>query len=508
MNNDNFFLYNSLTKQLDKLDLPKDKTIGWYSCGPTVYDSAHLGHARTYLTFDIIKRVLEYSGYSINYVMNITDIDDKIINRVRENMVKNGLPADAKMDNAFYHQFVRQQEQLFWEDMDSLGIDRPHIVTRVTEYIDKIIAFIEKIQENGFAYESNGSVYFDSGKYKEAGFNFSPLLEMVSEKSDNEFLGEKRSYEDFALWKKAKTGELKFSSKWSEGRPGWHIECSVMASDILGTEFMIHSGGIDLIFPHHNNEIIQAGAYVNEKDHKWVCMFLHSGHLNIEGLKMAKSLKNFVTIKQYLQNVGTAQQLRLLFLTHRWHKPLDYSQESIDETKRIEKRIGDFLKHISFLKKELPQIKSKFTQNDVDYAESVKNIKFLVNVALRDNIDTQIVINTLLDGINKTYGYLGTEYNWTLIGEFVIFLERMLELFGLEFKNNDQDVNADQWIKLAVDLREDIRDIVKNNKKDISKPVMGELFKLLDDFRDTKLTTLGVKLEDRGQNRSTKWSII
>lgn len=497
-------LQNSLTKQLEPLEIPKNTTIGWYSCGPTVYDSAHLGHARTYLTFDIVRRVLEYYGYTINYVMNITDIDDKIIQRVRERMISGGTDPNQEMNMEMYLDFVRNQEREFWEDMDRLGISRPHVVTHVTDFIDHIIKYIDQIIRNGYAYISNNSVYFDSERFKSAGFNFSPLYEMPSERSDNEFLGEKRSHQDFALWKNAKQGEIMYPSPWGYGRPGWHIECSVMASEILGEEVMIHSGGIDLIFPHHNNEMVQAHAHLDKKDHSWVKMFLHSGHLNIEGLKMAKSLKNFITIKQYLNEVGTAQQLRILFLIHRWHKPLDYSTETIEESKRVEKKFADFLEHVNFLKREGKLFRSTLEQNDEVYSEAIKQIKIGVDEAFRNNVDTQTVIGLLLEGINRTYGYLEGEYNLTLILEFTRFLGRILEVCGLEFTNKSTS-DANQWIKLAVDLREDVRDIVKNHKKEIPKPVLGEIFKLLDDFRDVKLQNLGVRLEDRGQSQTTKW---
>lgn len=501
MNQEPILLYNSLTRQLEPLTVPPDQTIRWYSCGPTVYDSAHLGHARTFLTFDIVRRVLEHFGYTVTYTMNITDIDDKIINRVRERY----LNPDEDMTMDVYQKFVREQEDSFWSDMDLLNIRRPQIVTRVTQFIEKIIAYVDTICDNGFAYVSNSSVYFDSEAFKSAGYNFSPLIESVSERDDNQFLGEKKNHADFALWKAAKPGEISFDSPWGPGRPGWHIECSVMASHILGDEFHVHSGGIDLIFPHHNNEIIQANAYVNKPDHRWVEMFLHSGHLNIDGCKMAKSLKNFITIRKYIEEVGTPQELRLLFLLHRWHKPLDYSADTIDEAKRIDKRFEEFISHIEFVKRDSKFIKMEMTEHDVVYQDLIKQIKIEVNRALRTNIDTQVALNTLLDGVNKTYSYLESDYSLTLVLEFWDYMTTMLNVFGLNYGSQSNTQTVDPWIDLAVNLREDIRSTVKAHKGDVSKPAMGDIFRILDEFRDVKLKEMGVQLQDRGQNQTTKW---
>lgn len=217
--------------------------------------------------------------------MNITDVEDKIIKNSKEEGVE-------------YFEFARKWEAEFFQDMNSLGVEPPDYLTRVTEYMPEIIRFIEKIIENGYAYESNKSVYFNIEEYRKANFQYGKLKRVKAAETEAEEKDEKKekiNKEDFVLWKAAKEGEPTWPSKWGEGRPGWHIECSAMATEILGDDLDIHSGGIDLIFPHHENELAQSEAYLNKAG--WVKYFIHVGHLHIDGCKMSKSKKNFITIK-------------------------------------------------------------------------------------------------------------------------------------------------------------------------------------------------------------------
>mmetsp|Transcript_4072 Transcript_4072/g.14391 ORF Transcript_4072/g.14391 Transcript_4072/m.14391 type:complete len:863 (+) Transcript_4072:79-2667(+) len=392
-------MYNSITDSKVEFVPAEGRKVSWYICGPTVYDSSHIGHARNYVSFDVLRRVVsDYFGYNVTYAMNITDLDDKIIIRTHFNRLRrlyetaNGLaaslPAEAKEELAnakkhinanlkdivelertatalvsavtvtledeeaaraagasdafvteFYGQFDIQEAYLelakfyekdFFEDMDLLNVRRPDVVTRVSEYVSEIVQYVEKIIDNGFAYPANGSVYFDMKAFTEAGFGYrktSPHIdasEVAALLRDGEGdlaaeLGKKRQ-QDFALWKALKPGEPVWPSPWGEGRPGWHIECSAMASNILGEKVDINCGGVDLRFPHHDNQLAQSEAHYGCK--QWVNYFLHTGHLHINGLKMSKSLKNFITIKKSLE-VYTARQMRLLFLTHKYSSPLE-----------------------------------------------------------------------------------------------------------------------------------------------------------------------------------------
>ncbi|CBZ55622.1 hypothetical protein NCLIV_060470 [Neospora caninum Liverpool] len=290
----------------------KGNRVCWYGCGPTVYDASHMGHARTYVTFDVIRRIMsDYLNYDVTMCMNITDIDDKIIKRSIEQGVD-------------FLTLARHWEKEFFNDMAALNVRLPSVVTRVSEYIPEVLSLIERIVKNGYGYESQGSVYFDTQTFRKTDKHIYGRMEPSSVSDESRVLegegelgltsSEKRHPCDFALWKKAKEGEPSWDSPWGKGRPGWHIECSAMADSILPFPLDIHSGGIDLRFPHHDNELAQSEA-ANDRP-QWVNYFLHSGHLHIHGAKMSKSLKNFITIKECLSRF-TARQIRLLCLMNR-----------------------------------------------------------------------------------------------------------------------------------------------------------------------------------------------
>lgn len=298
-NLDTLHVSNSLSKDKKEKFVPVNgNDVQIYICGPTVYSDSHLGHARTYVCFDTIKKLLrDYFGYNVKFAMNITDIDDKIINASKES-------GKDFLDIARYY------EKQFLEDMGKLNVEMPDVLTRVTEYMPEIIKFIEKIIDNGFAYESKGSVYFDVEAYSaDPDHSYAKLKPTAvgdaQALADGEgvLVGaviEKRSNKDFALWKASKEGEPKWESTWGPGRPGWHIECSAMVNEIFPSwPIDVHGGGIDLQFPHHDNEIAQSEAYLGCD--QWIKYFWHTGHLNIDGLKMSKSLKNFIKIDELLK---------------------------------------------------------------------------------------------------------------------------------------------------------------------------------------------------------------
>ena len=305
-------VYNSLTRSKVRF-IPKDPSrVLWYQCGPTVYAESHMGHARTYVCLDIIRRISQdFFGYNIVLCQNITDIDDKIIIRSSERQIP-------------FRELAAANEAEFFDDMSRLGVQLPDMITRVSEYIPEIIVFVEALIEKGFAYASNGSVYFNTGTFEQAGHKYGKL--MPEQIGNSELLAEgegaltanddKQNPTDFVLWKKTKTHadgmfEPSWESPWGNGRPGWHIECSVMskcATERLGGGTIdVHAGGVDLKFPHHENEIAQSEGCLDS--HQWINYWLHTGHLNIKGFKMSKSLKNFITIRQALE-AHTARQIR------------------------------------------------------------------------------------------------------------------------------------------------------------------------------------------------------
>lgn len=300
-NNIDMKLRNSLLNSPNILELSNSRAITWYSCGPTVYDVAHLGHARTYVCTDIIRRSLLYLGYEVNFAMGVTDIDDKIIQKAK--LLINScdqVDVSNKIQQS-YLEIARKYEFEFFEDMRALNVLHPDAMLRVSEHIDDIIHYIEKIESNGYAYQIADGLYFDyeafqkKYEYGKLG-NIPPISSCTNDNVEVNVIGKlnKRNARDFVLWKTSKPDEPSWPSPWGEGRPGWHIECSAMTNSYFGSILDIHSGGIDLKFPHHTNEIAQCEAYSNNNK-EWVKCFIHTGHLYIDNQKMSKSLKNFIS---------------------------------------------------------------------------------------------------------------------------------------------------------------------------------------------------------------------
>jgi cysteinyl-tRNA synthetase len=286
--------------------------VRMYVCGVTPYDASHLGHARTFVSFDAIRRYLIFKGYDVTFVQNVTDIDDKIINRARERKVE---------PTALAEKYAGQYEN----ECAALGVMAPDISPRVSGSIPQIISLIQKLEKKGAAYKTSTGVYFDVGKFPEYGELSHQSSETLKAGARVEVDGEKRSPQDFALWKLGVEPGATFGSPWGNGRPGWHIECSAMATSLLGDTIDIHGGARDLIFPHHENEIAQSECATGKK---FVRFWMHTGFLTVNGEKMAKSLGNFITISDGLKKYG-AQPLRTLFLLSHYSSPIDFTEESV-----------------------------------------------------------------------------------------------------------------------------------------------------------------------------------
>jgi len=305
-------IYNSLNRRKEEFIPIEPGKVGIYACGVTVYDLCHIGHARSLVVFDVIYRYLKYRGYEVTFVRNFTDIDDKIINRSNERGIS---------WKALAEQFIEE----FYVDMDNLGLLRPTYEPRATDHIDEIINLVRRLEEKGMAYAVDGDVYYRLQKFKGygklSGKNIDDLLSGARVEVDDR----KESPLDFALWKKSKAGEPSWSSPWGEGRPGWHIECSAMSQKFLGETFDIHGGGKDLIFPHHENEIAQSeGASGKPLANFWI----HNGFVNIDQEKMSKSLGNFLTIRELLEECHP-EVLRFFVVSSHYRSPIDFSPENV-----------------------------------------------------------------------------------------------------------------------------------------------------------------------------------
>lgn len=599
-------LYNSLTRQKEVFIPQKGRHVLWYSCGPTVYDASHMGHARSYISFDILRRVLQdYFKYEVFYCMNITDIDDKIIKRARQNYlfekyveenhpwkrimddtleamkpfaekVRTETDPDKKAmydrmsekvnkaltaleavvnnkgqdeiqqarkalleasrdivadwldslhgsevtDNSIFTSLPRFFEEQFHGDMKALNVLPADVLTRVSEYIPEIITFVQKIIDNGFGYESNGSVYFDTPTFDQSEGHFYAKLvpESVGDSKalaegegdlSKDKVTEKKSPIDFALWKASKPGEPSWDSPWGKGRPGWHIECSVMASSILGESMEIHTGGCDLKFPHHDNELAQAEAYF--QNDQWVKYFLHSGHLTIEGCKMSKSLKNFISITEALKQ-HTARQLRLLFLLHSWNDTLDYGSNSMEGALKYEKLLQEFFLTIQSILRNTASTGvaafHKWNPEEVSLNTRLMDTRTNVHAALCDNVDTKTALDEVRELIKASNIYINkhktdkTLPNRMLLQNIATYITNLLKMFGAIETDDSigfpiagtQSVNIEEtvmpYLQAFAQFRDTVRQVAIEQK---IKPVLIQC----DEVRNRVLPDLGVRLEDQ-----------
>ncbi|KAK1442991.1 cysteinyl-tRNA synthetase [Babesia gibsoni] len=485
----------------------KGRSIKWYCCGPTVYDTAHLGHARTYVACDTIRSILEkYFNYDVKLVINVTDIDDKIIQR-------------ANSEGAKFNELASHWEHEFWNDMTALGVDTPDIITRVSEFVPEIIAYIQKIVENGYAYESEGSVYFDIEAYRSSKKHVYAKLEPTSFNDLNRMadgegtLGEvstqKKSPYDFALWKKAKPNEPFWPSPWGNGRPGWHIECSAMCASVFGKDSIvdIHSGGVDLKFPHHDNEIAQSEAYSDRN--RWINYFIHFGHLHIQGLKMSKSLKNFIAIKELL-NKYNKRQLRIFFLSSKYDSTLNYNPgpQGMAEAIAIDDTLFNFFPLLNS-RIDKPANSQKLEEPDLRLEAEFTKLKETVHEAFLDNFDTPKVMQAICSFVSTLNSTLSAPHAYLRHAQgtsFKNYLYKILEVLkvvepGLEYgavKSNEATATG-PLLSHLIDLRGKARRFAQNVMKldDGDKEKAIDLLKTCDRIRDEYLPELGVLLEDR-----------
>lgn len=620
-------IYNSLTRKKNVFVPIKEGHVTWYCCGPTVYDHSHMGHARNYVSLDLCRRVMvDFFGYNVKFVQNVTDIDDKIIVAARQQYlfetkvlkpnaesVSQGLvdlaneawnqyvsknlsqylgepsafvewsklldmeteakahpklpmhikaaceargaldSSAASMGSASYLEAIKQVmmpyldsqygsevndpqifralpafwEQKFDADMAKLNVLSPTITTRVSEYVPEIVEYVAKIMLNGYAYATaDGSVYFDTAKFDALPLHdYAKLqpwnkgnMELITdgEGSLSSTAEKKRSAADFALWKGSKPGEPHWPSPWGEGRPGWHIECSVMASDAGGEVLDIHSGGVDLCFPHHDNELAQLEAYFDSK--QWVNYFMHNGHLHIHGQKMSKSLKNFITIEEALQTY-TSRQLRLVFALSPWEKPLDFKDSLIAEVKAYESGASKYFTTVRALYSDHKHkvaggemFSKKMGPADFQLLQDLEKAQDAVYAAFCDNLATGTALRALQDLIARAHTYI----QQSLAGEFELRIDGLLDvtryickifqILGLEARSDglgwlDSSANKDSglasvedvaspYIKVFSQFRDSVRTMA------IAKADLTEFLQATDSVRNL-LAKLGVSLDDR-----------
>lgn len=500
---------NSLTRKKVRFIPSNSERVVWYQCGPTVYAESHLGHARTYVSLDSLRRIMkDYLGYNVILCQNITDIDDKIIIRSSER-------------NIPFRDLAAMYEKEFLEDMATLGVQLPDIMTRVSEYVPEIIAYVQKLIDRGIAYESNGSVYFNTDAYSKCGHTYGKL--MPEQIGNSALLAEgegsltvnddKKNAGDFVLWKKTKVHtdgvvEPHWESPWGNGRPGWHIECSAMSGSALrkfGDGLLdIHAGGVDLKFPHHENEIAQSEGH--ENCNQWTNYWLHTGHLNIQGSKMSKSLKNFKTIRAALE-VYTARQIRFLCLLHKYNDPMDYDDDTMTQACNIEKI---FIEYFHNIKAYIRRSEGVSGNQHVGSGEetlllALERVKKAVHEAILDDFDTPKAIGYLSELVRECNRSIESNNNFSSVvllsvAKYVTYIFRMFGIItsntdSIGFTNDSGGADKEQLLTPVLNVITKFRELVR------IAAINGDCKQVLqcaDDFRDLVLPELGIRMEDKG----------
>ncbi|XP_074913607.1 putative cysteine--tRNA ligase, mitochondrial isoform X3 [Buteo buteo] len=438
--------YNSRSRSKEPLVLATGGVATWYSCGPTVYDRAHLGHASSYVRFDIIRRIMtRFFGIEVIMVMGITDIDDKIIKRANEMNIS---PVAL----------ARIYEEDFKQDMAALKVLPPTVYMRVTDNIPQIISFIKTIIASGQAYAtSQGNVYFD---VKSWGRRYGVLTTIYPDTQDEAVDTDKRHGKDFALWKAARPQELSWTSPWGKGRPGWHIECSTISSAVFGKQLDIHTGGKDLAFPHHENEIAQCEVY--HQCEQWGNYFLHSGHLHVKGSqeKMSKSLKNFITIKDFLKKFSS-DQFRMFCLRSRYSSAVEFSDDSMDDAKHLLQAISSFIRDANAYIKG--QLVCDPVREDILW-ERLANTKVTVKAAFADDFDTSRAVAAIMDLIHHGNRQLkavtkdaGSPRSSVVYGSIISYIEGFFNALGMSFGERQVALGGDNSAVLSNVIDELVR---------------------------------------------------
>ncbi len=487
-------VHNTLGRKKEEFVPVEEGKVKMYVCGMTVYSDAHIGHARTYVAFDIIRRYLQHKGYEVTYVQNITDVDDKIIRMANEKGI------DPLRYSAMY-------TERCLSDMEKLGVGNADVYPKASQHIGDIIALVEKIIENGYGYVADGDVYFSVEKFNDYGKLSGQKTEEMKVGARIEPGEKKHSPLDFALWKKAKPGEPYWDSPWGNGRPGWHIECSTMSSKYLGLPFDIHGGGHDLIFPHHENEIAQTEAATGKT---FANYWLHSGMLKVNGEKMSKSLGNMINISDALKRWDSGL-LRFFFISYHYRSPADFTTENMDMAHKG-------LERIKRLKEELENAagnndrevnRKSLNEREKEYHNSILNFKKKFEDVMDDDFNTPEAIALLFEFTKFSNKYLMECKPNKELCRYA--LDTLLELGGVLTLFQAESTNMKNAIEPLVilikkyggtatgknldELMENIMDIRQNARKERD-------WKKADGIRDG-LAELGFEIQDEGDE--TKW---
>ncbi|WP_297636350.1 cysteine--tRNA ligase [uncultured Clostridium sp.] len=464
-------LYNTLTRQKEEFKPITPGEVKMYVCGPTVYNFFHIGNGRTFIVFDTIRRYFEYRGYKVKFVQNFTDIDDKMINKAND---------EGTTVKAIGDKYIKE----YYTDADALNIERATINPRATEYIGQIIKFVKELIEKGYAYEVDGDVYFSARKFEGYGKLSKQNLDELNMGERVNIDERKKDPMDFAIWKAKKEGEPAWKCPWGEGRPGWHIECSCMAKNILGNTIDIHAGGMDLSFPHHENEIAQSEALTGEPfAHYW----MHSAYVNVNNQKMSKSLNNFFTARDVLKEYD-ADIIRFLMLSCHYRVQLNYTKDLLDSAKASVERLYNTIGNLESLIDEVKL--EKMSDDEKKYLDSLNKYREKYIAKMDDDFNTADAITAIFDLIKDINTHINVDSSKELVeGALALIRELGAPLGMLQKSTKDADLAAE--IEGFIEQRQQA-------KKDRD-------FALADKIRD-ELKARGIVLEDTPQG--VRWKKV
>jgi cysteinyl-tRNA synthetase len=467
-------VFNTLGRRKEEFVPLRNGEVNIYLCGPTVYDFIHIGNARAFIVADVVQRYLDYKGFKVKFVSNITDIDDKMIKRAEET----GLSVQ---------ELGETYSDAYFEDAAKLNLKKPDVNPRATQHIPEIIEAINGLIDKGFAYQADGDVYFDVSKFATYGKLSGNKAEALLMGARIEVNQKKRNPADFALWKDHKEGEPRWHSPWGEGRPAWHIECSTMSRKYLGETFDIHMGGRDLIFPHHENEITQAEAAGGIPFAKY---WLHNEWLTVDGSKMSKSRRNFLTVRDALE-ICKPQVLRFLLVSAHYRSPIDFNRDNLGVAETNLERLSNAIERLEGFVERRDR-----TAEDANLLSEVEQARIKFEEAMDDDFNTPLAISALFNIAKSVNSYAEkkTEIESSVKDEVLQTLRYLLGVLGITIEAPKLSVDRTNLVKSLLDLIVDLRQEFRKIKK----------WKISDEIRD-RLENLGFVIEDTAE--VTKWKI-
>lgn len=458
-------LYNTLTQKKEEFVPIEPGKVKMYSCGPTVYNYFHIGNARPFIVFDCLRRYFEYIGYDVEFVQNFTDIDDKMIKKANE-------------EGITVKELAERYIAEYFTDARGLGIKEATHHPRATENIQAIIDLVKKMEDNGYTYTVDGDVYFDVKKFKDYGKLSHQPLENLEAGARIEVGDKKKNPMDFTVWKAKKEGEPFWPSPWSEGRPGWHIECSAMVNRFLGEHIDIHSGGMDLIFPHHENEIAQSEC---ANGCTFANYWLHNGYINVDNRKMSKSLGNFFTVRDIAQEFDY-EVIRFFMLSAHYRNPINFSHDLLKQAETGLERIYTCISNLQF--------KMANAQGDKEEAEGLYSFRDRFVIAMDDDVNTADAISVIFDLVKFANTNIDDSYSASAIERVISLIKELGGVLGILSRKTEDDM-----------LDEEIEDLIQQ-RTDAKK---NRDFAKADRIRDM-LKEKGILLEDTRQG--VKWKRV